>query len=173
MANTFGQSQIFQSTIGETCNKSGMLIDLTLSWRRPLSYRNQPIDLRSKSMDWFLYDNGLRHKRVKSHNHTNLFVWLWLDIHSDVNYQLMETMILIKTYSHFTFRFRACFEQGVSWHSGNCRVWIHSQTRTWHDKNIQLKTYLLWLFVLIIVCNFLSKLLVQRLSLNRSSHPEV
>ena len=30
-----------------------------------LSYRNQPIDLRSKSMDWFQYDNGLRHERVK------------------------------------------------------------------------------------------------------------
>ena len=39
--------------------------------------------------------------------------------------------------SHFTFRFRACFEQGVPWHSGNYRVWIHSETRTWHDKNIQ------------------------------------
>ena len=38
---------------------------LTLSWRRPLSYRNQSIDFRSKSIDWFLYDNGLRHKRVK------------------------------------------------------------------------------------------------------------
>ena len=33
---------------------------LTLSWRRQLSYRNQS-DLRSKSMDWFLDDNGLRH----------------------------------------------------------------------------------------------------------------
>ena len=31
---------------------------LTLSWWSPLSYRN-------KSMDWFLCDNGLRHKRVK------------------------------------------------------------------------------------------------------------
>ena len=38
---------------------------LTLSWRRPLSYRSQPIDLRSKSMDWFLHDNGHRHERVK------------------------------------------------------------------------------------------------------------
>ena len=37
---------------------------LTLSWRRPSSYRNQSIDLPSKSMDWFLYDNGLRHERV-------------------------------------------------------------------------------------------------------------
>ena len=37
---------------------------LTLSWRRPLSYRNQSIDLQSKSMDWFLYDTDLRHERV-------------------------------------------------------------------------------------------------------------
>ena len=38
---------------------------LTLSWRRQLSYRNQSIDLLRKSMDWFLYDNDLRHERVK------------------------------------------------------------------------------------------------------------
>ena len=38
---------------------------LTFSWRRPLLYRNQSIDLGSKSMDWFLYDNGLRHEGVK------------------------------------------------------------------------------------------------------------
>ena len=38
---------------------------LTLSWRRPLSYRYQSIDLLRKSMNWFLYDNGLRHERVK------------------------------------------------------------------------------------------------------------
>ena len=41
-------------------------INLTLSWRRPLSYRNQSIDLLRKSMDWFLYDIGFRHERVKS-----------------------------------------------------------------------------------------------------------
>ena len=35
------------------------------------SYRNQSIDLQSKWMDWFLYDNGLRHERVK---HVNLTV---------------------------------------------------------------------------------------------------
>ena len=38
---------------------------LTLSRRRPLSYRNQSIDLESKSMDWFLYDNGLRLEKFK------------------------------------------------------------------------------------------------------------
>ena len=37
----------------------------TLSWRRPLSYRNQPTDLQSKSMDWFLDDKDLQHERVK------------------------------------------------------------------------------------------------------------
>ena len=39
--------------------------------------------------------------------------------------------------SHLNLKYRACFEQGVPWHSGKYRVWIHSQTRTWHDKNIQ------------------------------------
>ena len=39
---------------------------LTLSWRRSLSYRNQSIDLQGKSMDWFIHDNGFRHKRVKA-----------------------------------------------------------------------------------------------------------
>ena len=38
---------------------------LTLSGWRPLSYRNQSIDLLGKSMDWFLYDKGLRHQRFK------------------------------------------------------------------------------------------------------------
>ena len=38
---------------------------LTLSWRRLLSYRNQSIDFQSKSLDWFLYDNGLHHEIVK------------------------------------------------------------------------------------------------------------
>ena len=39
--------------------------------------------------------------------------------------------------SHLNFRFCVCFEQGVHWHSGKYRVWIHSETHTWHDKNIQ------------------------------------
>ena len=46
---------------------------LTLSWRRPLSYRNQSIDLQSKSVYWFLYDNGLRHERVKELNWASVY----------------------------------------------------------------------------------------------------
>ena len=48
--------------------------NLTPSWRRPLSYRNQSIDWQSKSTDWFLYDNGLRHERVKG---WNWWIWDW------------------------------------------------------------------------------------------------
>ena len=32
------------------------------------SYRNQPVDLHSKSMDLFLYGRDLRHERVKYDN---------------------------------------------------------------------------------------------------------
>ena len=41
------------------------MICLTLSWRRPPSYRNQSNELQSKSIDYFLYDRDLRHVRVK------------------------------------------------------------------------------------------------------------
>ena len=40
------------------------------------------------------------------------------------------------TCSHLKFKLCASFEKGVPWNSGNYRVWGHSETRTWHDKNI-------------------------------------
>ena len=46
------------------CGMINNVMHLTLSYGRPLSYRNQSIDLHSKSMDWFLYDKDLRHERV-------------------------------------------------------------------------------------------------------------
>ena len=49
---------------------------LTRSWRRPLSYKNQSIDLLCKSMDWFLYDNSLRHERVKDGYNRSTFMSL-------------------------------------------------------------------------------------------------
>ena len=44
-----------------TCNKA-----LTLSWRMPLSYRNQSFDLLCKVIDCFLYDKSLRREWVKT-----------------------------------------------------------------------------------------------------------
>ena len=61
----FSFSDGFQSLPIFTIFSSQMFnLDLDLSRRRLLSYRNQFIDLLCKSMDWFLYDNGLRHERV-------------------------------------------------------------------------------------------------------------
>ena len=68
-----------------TCSKCVYILDflmtLTLSWRGLLSYRNQSIDLQIRSMDWFLYDNGLRHERVKSYdfNAKRRIVLKWLN----------------------------------------------------------------------------------------------
>ena len=45
-------------------NMEQLKYPLTLSWQRLLSYRNQSIDFRSTSMDWFLYDGVIRHERV-------------------------------------------------------------------------------------------------------------
>ena len=41
------------------------------------------------------------------------------------------------TCRHLNFRYRACFGQGVPWHLGKYKVWIHSEMRMWHDSNIQ------------------------------------
>ena len=83
-----------------------LLLITTLSWSRPLSYRNQSIDLLDKSMDWFLYDNDLRHERV---NFFVLVAWLAhsllielsdLFIFNSVNYTA-RTFVL----SHLVFYF--------------------------------------------------------------------
>ena len=50
-----------------------------------LSYRNQSTDLRSKSMVWFLYDNDLRHERIKKNwlqNEQHFVVPISLEIYS-------------------------------------------------------------------------------------------
>ena len=62
-----------------------VIIKLTHSWRRSLSYRNQSIGLHSKSMKCFIYDRDIRHERVKvlvMHDtlavNINLVFWLQL-----------------------------------------------------------------------------------------------
>ena len=62
------------------CDHWGMFhgrISLTLSWRRLVSYRNNSINLQSKSKDWLLYDNGLHREWVKLSGE-------WVQIGTDV-----------------------------------------------------------------------------------------
>ena len=51
-------------------------------------------------------------------------------------YKLSDCGFESRSY-HLNLRYRGCFEQGVPWHSRNYRVWIHSETRVWHDNNVQ------------------------------------
>ena len=41
--------------------------------------------------------------------------------------------------SHLDIIFRTCFEQGVPWHPGNYRVWIHSENAdvTWQEHTVK------------------------------------
>ena len=64
---------------------------LTLSWRRPLSYRSQSIDLLRKSMDWFLYDSGLRHGGVNCKNCPSMLVLVCIKQHlSNISSSIYE-----------------------------------------------------------------------------------
>ena len=78
-----------------------------------------------------------KHRRDKYSEHSSIIWPVWPN--GWVFIEELSGSGFESSCSHFTFRFRACFEQGVPWHSGNYRVWIHSETRTWHDKNIQSK----------------------------------
>ena len=53
---------------------------LTLSWRGSLSYRNQSVDLLSKSTHQFLYNRDLRNEKVKpmSSQSYTLFQCFWV-----------------------------------------------------------------------------------------------
>ena len=54
------------------CCSTSDSIELSLSRRSSLlSYRNQSTDLRSKSMNWSLYDRNLRYEQIKVF-HNNL-----------------------------------------------------------------------------------------------------
>ena len=56
---------------------------------------------------------------------------------SDGNWTRTQNHLVLKRTLNYLAKLLACFEQGVPWHSGKYRVWIHSEKRTWHDKNMQ------------------------------------
>ena len=60
-----GLPNIFASTIMGWVQVDERGGALNLLWWRLFSYRNQSIDLQSKSMDLFLYDRNLHHEIVK------------------------------------------------------------------------------------------------------------
>ena len=93
--------------------------------------------------NWTRIQNHLVRKRTLNHlaklafNDWAAFWVLICTVHLTVFVHELSDSGFESSCSHLNFRFRACFEQGVPWHSGNFRVWIHSETRTCHDKHIQ------------------------------------
>ena len=79
-------------------------------------------------------DTSICTVQISTHNTVQSFRQLskWLSVHLRTKWLWFRSCC-----SHLNFRFGACFEQGVPWHSGNYIVWIQSKTRTWHDKNIE------------------------------------
>ena len=116
---------------------------LTLSWWRPLSYRNQSIDLLRKSVDWFLYDNGPRHERVNLERIVRFseqcyrtllcnFYKLLIDVFSQfrnqniifllfVNSRVLQNQLIITCYGTTTNWMQIKFKR---WHT-TCATYIH------------------------------------------------
>ena len=87
---------------------------------------------------WNLSDcNGTR-MQYSQHNSIIWLVWLngWVLV-----YELSRCKFESGC-CHLNFRYHACFEQGVPWHSEIYRVRNHSEIRTWHDKNIRTSEYI-------------------------------
>ena len=78
---------------------------------------------------------SLSRKRFKVNPHSSLAKWLSVCLRT--KWLWVRVMLQLNLQFHLNFRFRACFEQGVPWDSGNYGVWIHSETRTWHDMTLQ------------------------------------
>ena len=94
---------------------------------------------------WTRSQNHLVRKRILNHLVLRSGSGIWDRVQVLVSgiWDPGSTLVLVSdsgiesSCSHLNFSFPACFEQRVPWHSGNYRVWIHSENRMWHDKNIQ------------------------------------
>ena len=75
-------------------------------------------------------------QRTDKYSQHSSIIWpIWVNVWMFV-YELSDCGFE-SSCCHLNFKYRACLEQEVPWHSGNYRAWIHSETRTWHDNNIQ------------------------------------
>ena len=115
---------------------------LTRSWRRPLSYRNQSIDLHSRSMDWFPFDNGVHHERVKRALNTSLLmvepliniIFIDRSICLPIRMSRSKHDVILKGYWELLYNNYLILD-------GNCNIW-----RTWWWWNIP--NDLIWICLL-------------------------
>ena len=80
------------------------------------------------------YNQLHRTNKYSQHSSVNLLVWQngWVFVYE------LSGCGFESHCSQLNLRCHACFMLKVPRNSGNYAVWIHSETRTWYDKNIQL-----------------------------------
>ena len=92
--------------LNRVVNMSLSLI-ITLSWQTSLSFRNQSIDLLSKSMNWFLYDKDLRHERdegkLKFFLVVVFFSQIWQQIFFIEHFRLLSVYLVLLFFKNSVF----------------------------------------------------------------------
>ena len=119
------------------------LLGLSLSSRRSLSYRNQSIDLQSKSMDWFLCDRDLLHERVNHstgpfsqvHFLTRLTIMMKNQVY---NFRLWVRVLAFRTYNFSSIQLQ--FQDAVPTYNFSCSSSVPTynfSSRTYNFSSIQ------------------------------------
>ena len=142
-AESFGQfGQMAESFWASLVILGSSLVAVTLTTDFTSAWIKEFLDLQATIECWFTLKRVLDMTRTYSQMHpTDMCVeqssiiwpvcpngWVFFYELSDSGFE--------SSCSHLNFRFRACLDKGVPWHSGSSRVWIHSETLTWHEKNI-------------------------------------
>ena len=112
------------SDISHVLSKKCLDIQTSMEWRRTLK-RIRYIIIKYSQLN-----------PVDKHSQQISFIWsVWLN-----------GLVLVFEHSgrgfgsrscHLNVRYHIYFKEGLHWHSGNYRVYIHSETSTWWDSNME------------------------------------
>ena len=102
---------------------------------RTLSHLAKQTKWHDKNVRDMIRIDSQMHRTDKSSQHSSIIWPVWLN--GWVFVCKLSVYGFHSHCSHLKFRYLTGFKQGVPLHLGNYRVWIHSETRTWHDNNIQ------------------------------------
>ena len=88
-----------------------------------------------RDCNWNRTHNHIVRKRALNYLAKLAWIWpLWLNEWAFIYW--LSNCLFKSSCNHLNFRYCAYFEQRVHWHSGNSSMWIHSETREWHDKKM-------------------------------------
>ena len=107
--------------------------------KRTLSHLDKLTKWHDKNVRAMIRIYSQMHRTDKSSQHSSIVWPVWLN-----GWVFVCKLSVCGFHSHCSrlkFRYLTGFKQRVPWHLGNYRVWIHSEMRMRHDKNIELDFY--------------------------------